>query len=577
MASTDDDEGGSGVVGVEAGCRGNWAWGGCAPGTGCGNRGSGSGSGSGYGYRNGFRTGRVRSCVCAMVAPMKRSDSVDGGARRCGLQSGAQQVDRDHEQGRRGGRQKLLRLRRSASQDGDARSIPTNAAAYYNIGHHLQGRAEVVRRGRRVQRRAQVRRRQSGAALRARQRALRAEQGRPTRRREFEKALKIDPKLYKAHYRLGVVLQAQEKLREADAEYRKAIEANPRFVQAYLKLGDMYLDNDYDKEAAQVFQNAILANDSDGEAHQGSPRRCRSRSSTKRRSRSSRRRVARQRRALPRLLQHRPHLRAARRQEERQGVARQVRQELFGPRRGPSWRRPPATRCTRSTRRNARFRRHAAFASGGFMRTLILVLALALAPSLAYASPLSTAGRPITVSSSRRASARELSRTSARPGHRARRSSRCRRRAGRHLRRLQDQALHLRARLRSVACGEWHQHRQHVDLDVDHLVPVRARRQRRHRPLRRQARRALRPIRHGLRHHRRRRHRHRRERLSSHATTSARAFATGSTRSSPSGRSPASTAASCGTRARRRNGMPSTTSSSGLTSIFAQLQFMGVF
>jgi tetratricopeptide (TPR) repeat protein len=86
---------------------------------------------------------------------------------------------------------------------------------------------------------------------------------------EFTKALSFDPKLYKAHYRLGVALQAQDKLREADAEYRKAIESNPRFVQPYLKLGDMYLDNDYDKEAAQVFQNAILANDSDGDAHQG--------------------------------------------------------------------------------------------------------------------------------------------------------------------------------------------------------------------------------------------------------------------------------------------------------------------
>ncbi len=86
---------------------------------------------------------------------------------------------------------------------------------------------------------------------------------------EFDKAIKIDPKLYKAHYRMGVALQAQDKLREADAEYRKAIESNPRFVQPYLKLGDLYLDNDYDKEAGQVFQNAILANDSDGEAHQG--------------------------------------------------------------------------------------------------------------------------------------------------------------------------------------------------------------------------------------------------------------------------------------------------------------------
>lgn len=86
---------------------------------------------------------------------------------------------------------------------------------------------------------------------------------------EFGKAIEIDPKLYKAHYRLGVALQDSDKPKEADAEYRKAIEANPRFLAPYLKLGDLYLDNDYDKEAEQVFKNAILADDSSGEAHQG--------------------------------------------------------------------------------------------------------------------------------------------------------------------------------------------------------------------------------------------------------------------------------------------------------------------
>lgn len=86
---------------------------------------------------------------------------------------------------------------------------------------------------------------------------------------EFQKAIEIDPKLYKVHYRLGVALQDSDKPKEADAEYRKAIEANPRFLSPYLKLGDLYLDNDYDKEAEQVFKNAILADDSSGDAHQG--------------------------------------------------------------------------------------------------------------------------------------------------------------------------------------------------------------------------------------------------------------------------------------------------------------------
>ncbi len=86
---------------------------------------------------------------------------------------------------------------------------------------------------------------------------------------EFEAALKLDNKLYKAHYRLGNILEAMEKYREADAEYRKAIEMNPRFIPPFVSLGNMYLGYDYDKEAVQVFQNAVLASSSDPDAHYG--------------------------------------------------------------------------------------------------------------------------------------------------------------------------------------------------------------------------------------------------------------------------------------------------------------------
>ena len=88
-------------------------------------------------------------------------------------------------------------------------------------------------------------------------------------RGQYEASVKIDPKLYKVHYRLGTVLEDLDKLREADAEYRKAIEGNPRFVQPYIKLGYLYFDHDYDKEAVQVFQGAVLAADNDGEVHLG--------------------------------------------------------------------------------------------------------------------------------------------------------------------------------------------------------------------------------------------------------------------------------------------------------------------
>ena len=82
----------------------------------------------------------------------------------------------------------------------------------------------------------------------------------------------------------------------------------------------------------------------------------------------------------------------------------------------------------------------------------------------------------------------------------------------------------------------------------------------------------------GLRHHRRRRHRHRRERLPAELRRRPRPALLGPPAVRRSARSPASTATSCGTRARAAAAaLPSTTSSSGLTSIFAQLQVMAVF
>src|SRR5262249_25573023 len=60
----------------------------------------------------------------------------------------------------------------------------------------------------------------------------------------FEAALKYQS-TYRAHYRLGTVLELQEKYKDADAEYRKAIEVNPRFPDSFIRLGNLYLDHDY--------------------------------------------------------------------------------------------------------------------------------------------------------------------------------------------------------------------------------------------------------------------------------------------------------------------------------------------
>ena len=106
------------------------------------------------------------------------------------------------------GRQKLYRLGDPRSQDRRSRSIrPTRPPLQPR--HRLQGSEEVGRRRRRVRRRASsttptTRRCTTSSAPRSSRRRRS-----PTRETEFEEALKIDPKLYKAHYRLGVVLQAR--------------------------------------------------------------------------------------------------------------------------------------------------------------------------------------------------------------------------------------------------------------------------------------------------------------------------------------------------------------------------------
>lgn len=85
---------------------------------------------------------------------------------------------------------------------------------------------------------------------------------------ELELAVKLQ-RSYKTHFRLGTVLEAQEKYRDADQEYRKAIELNPRFPEPFIRLGNLYLDHDYDQEAVKVFQEAAKVNDSNGEVHRG--------------------------------------------------------------------------------------------------------------------------------------------------------------------------------------------------------------------------------------------------------------------------------------------------------------------
>ena len=193
----------------------------------------------------------------------------------------------------------------------------------------------------------------------------------------------------------------------------------------------------------------------------------------------------------------------------------------------------------------------------------------------------STGDRRITASWSRRDSAPQVvALVSTGTGGGSATVSTLERAAGRDLRRLQDQARHLRARVRPRAHRVGHERlgrRRHHDLDGDDVDPVHAGRERGHRALGRQARRALRPVRPRLRHHRRRRGRHRREHLSAQRTTSGPACAIGSHPQFAFGALAGVAGAFAWDMRDGNGGAPSTTTSSGLTSIFAQLQVMGVF
>ena len=51
--------------------------------------------------------------------------------------------------------------------------------------------------------------------------------------KEFQKALKLNPKEKMAHNNLGLIYSNKNKLKEAEEEYKKELEINP------------YYDNDY--------------------------------------------------------------------------------------------------------------------------------------------------------------------------------------------------------------------------------------------------------------------------------------------------------------------------------------------
>jgi len=86
----------------------------------------------------------------------------------------------------------------------------------------------------------------------------------------FEQAVKLDPDLAEAHFRLGLGYEALEKREEAESQYKKAVEAykkyfesNPDDSEAHYNLGQTYANLGNFSEAVREYRAATKLKDDD--------------------------------------------------------------------------------------------------------------------------------------------------------------------------------------------------------------------------------------------------------------------------------------------------------------------------
>jgi len=68
----------------------------------------------------------------------------------------------------------------------------------------------------------------------------------------LQEAIKLNPGLWRAHYRLGDIYRDSDKPKEAAEEFSQAIKNNPRDANPYIALGELYRRWDYTDQAIQV-------------------------------------------------------------------------------------------------------------------------------------------------------------------------------------------------------------------------------------------------------------------------------------------------------------------------------------
>jgi tetratricopeptide (TPR) repeat protein len=83
---------------------------------------------------------------------------------------------------------------------------------------------------------------------------------------EYEKALRIFPADYKAHYNLGVIYDQQNLIAKAVHHYQKAIEINPAYPNAHFNLANIYQRQGLPEKAIGQYQKVIALDPADFEA-----------------------------------------------------------------------------------------------------------------------------------------------------------------------------------------------------------------------------------------------------------------------------------------------------------------------
>ncbi|MBK8260922.1 MAG: tetratricopeptide repeat protein [Nannocystis sp.] len=85
----------------------------------------------------------------------------------------------------------------------------------------------------------------------------------------FQEALKLNPRLYKANFRMGTLFEKLDQPEKADAEFRKTIELKPTYSPAFVELGNMYIDYGFANVAMVILKTGSEVNDKDARMWNG--------------------------------------------------------------------------------------------------------------------------------------------------------------------------------------------------------------------------------------------------------------------------------------------------------------------